>query len=259
MRIFNEIFFSCGLTLAGLGDSFVMSPIVHKFARESNKLFFPARRSNFETIKSLFQEASNIEVVHYSSEEEANLLLSNNQIFQIAGPDITHTEIYIPNLSQYVNIQIDGFRQLYEFYDIAFSYRYLGFQMPEYIDGSDELYNRLTGGDDNYVLLHQSTYHHPNGMNINFEGWRKSYNFPERKIIEIREGITQNMLHYKKLIENAKEIHCVPSSFFCLVDSMFNQTSAKLFYHDLRATTMLQVNSKWNNNSWNIVKYVEKI
>jgi len=259
MRIFDKIFFSGSLKLAALGDALVMSPIVHKFAQESNMVLFPCRKSNFETISCLFQDFKNIEIICYSSEEEANELLSDNQAYLLDGPDFVYTEIYIPNLSQYISIHINWDRQVYEFYNIPFSQRYSEFRLPTQISGSDELYNQLTGGDDDYVLLHQSTSEYPNGMNINFEGWRKAYNFPERKIIEIRSGITQNMLQYKKLIENAKEIHCVPSSFFCLVDGMFNQTSAKLFYHDFRATTMMQVNSKWNNNSWTMVKYGTKI
>jgi hypothetical protein len=79
------------------------------------------------------------------------------------------------------------------------------------------------------------------------------------KIIEITPNITKNMLQYAKLIENAKEIHCVPSSFYCLTDSITERTSANLFFHDIRAATLMQINSKWNNNRWNIVKYDRKL
>jgi hypothetical protein len=265
MKFFDKILFRPALRLAELGDAFVMNAIVHKFAQEANHLILPVKKSNFETIESLYQDYSNIELFPYSdlkdvynffiSTEDPNLTLLN----QIEVP---HTNVYIQNLSNqfskaYVPINWD--RQVYEYYDLPFSTRYTGFRFPKKIDGSDELYDQLTSGDDNYVLLHRGTSQYPNGINMNFDEFRKNMNLPERKIIEIKVGITKNMLQYIKLIENAKEIHCVPSSLFCLADSIFNRISGQLFFHDLRANTMMKVNSRWNDNKWSIVNYDRKL
>jgi hypothetical protein len=59
-----------------------------------------------------------------------------------------------------------------------------------------------------------------------------------------------------KLIENAKEIHCVNSSFFCLVDSVCKKIKADLFYHDIRMNNITQTNC-WatGGNRWLVVDY----
>jgi hypothetical protein len=42
---------------------------------------------------------------------------------------------------------------------------------------------------------------------------------PNLRIIKAERSLTNNIFDYLKLIENAKEIHCIPSSFLFLCDS----------------------------------------
>ena len=65
------------------------------------------------------------------------------------------------------------------------------------------------------------------------------------------------MMQYVDLIKNAEEIHVVPSSFHCLVDSM--ETNASLYFHDIREKTSMAINSDWNNHRWTIVKYQNRL
>ena len=67
------------------------------------------------------------------------------------------------------------------------------------------------------------------------------------------------MLYYKTLIENAEEIHCVPSSVFCFVDSITKLTKAKLFYHDVRKQTIMRINNPWNDHRWTKINYDTKL
>ena len=131
--------------------------------------------------------------------------------------------------------------------------RYKNFKLPKHIEGSEELYNRLSNTEP-YILVHRHT--SIGAAPIDVVKYREINNRPGHyRVIEIDESITHNMMHYIKLIENAKEIHVAPSSFFCLVDSMVEKTDAILFYHNIRASTLMRVNSKWNNFRWNIVEY----
>ena len=79
------------------------------------------------------------------------------------------------------------------------------------------------------------------------------------KIIELTTPLSINMLDYLKLIENAKEIHCIDSSFFHFVGSLVFRIKALLFYHDIRRTTFLNVSNEWNKYRWNIVQYPERL
>jgi hypothetical protein len=258
MKIFDQILFEGGTKLAALGDAIIVNSIVHRYAKDAEKLYLPARTSNLDTIKCLYQDHPNIEIVPYVVKEDVDVFLKGKTYTKIGAPDIEFTDIYLPYISEAIPVPVNWDRQLYEFYDLPISAKYKGFQLPKHIEGSDELYQRLTQGDDNYCLVHQQTFHHSK-IDLRLYEWRAQYNLPQLKIIEITPDITSNMLQYIKLIENAREIHCVPSSFFCLVDSVFDRTSANLFYHNIRATTFMQVNSKWNNNKWNIVNYARKL
>jgi len=260
MRAYSQAYFGGGETLSGLGDAFVLSPIVHKMSKDYDKLYFPARLSNYETVKCLFQDNLRIEVFPYIVHEDIGTWLADKDCVRINPPDIKTSELQLPGINIPVPVPIYWERQVYEFYDMTISSRYHEFKLPKNIQGSVELYDQLINGDTDYCLLHQQTFHHTHGMiDLHLYHWRQQYNLPPIKIIEITPEVTKNMLQYVKLIENAKEIHCVPSSFFCLVDSITERTNANLFFHDLRATSMIQVNSKWNNNRWNEVKYDRKL
>ena len=65
----------------------------------------------------------------------------------------------------------------------------------------------------------------------------------------IRNDNTKNIFHFIKVLENAKEIHCMESSFKSLID-IYAKT-ADLYYHDLRGHPL----GEQTNREWEIVKY----
>lgn len=64
--------------------------------------------------------------------------------------------------------------------------------------------------DSDYIFLHEDP---SRNMIIN-----KDLN-PDLRVIKAERHLTDNIFDYLKLIENAKEIHCIPSSFLFLCDS----------------------------------------
>jgi hypothetical protein len=250
MKIFNQVFYGGGMSL---GDSIVNNAIVHLFAKDANKLYYPAQRHYFETLNCLYQDYDNIIVVPFDDPAQEVEFIKSNNLMKISPADIYATYVNRVGSPGGMSISINWDRQIYDYYDLPFSTRYTGFRFPKNVDGSQELYNTLTQGNDNYILIHQES--GVGNMNINIDNFRSSPGFEPSKVIEVKAGITNNMLQYVKLIENAKEIHCAPSSFFCLVDSIFNRVRGQLYFHDRRAQTIMQINSKWNNNKWHIVNY----
>lgn len=144
--------------------------------------------------------------------------------------------------------------QIYSNFDVPYHHRYTSFRLPEMTDNAIKLYDELSGGEP-YVLLHRYSSHQPGGYYLNIEEFRAAYNLPDIKIIEVKEGITNNMMDYTKLIMEASEIHCVASSFFALVDSMVDKTRADLYLHDMRSTAQMRFNSDYNGHRWKIVQY----
>jgi len=249
-KIYDRLFFmgSCGL-----GDSFVLNGIVHHYADRSLEIHVPCWEHFYDTIKSLYNGFDNIKVVPFKFEHE---MLAKEQEYVINNrlSRILRIKLIQSKIKNYpINAMWD--LQLYAAYELPYHLRYTNFRLPKVIEGSDELFEKLSNNEP-YILVHRYTGDHPNGLAINIQGFRQANNFPNINIIEITPNITNNMMQYIKLIENAAEIHCVASSFHCLVDSV--PTRAKLFFHDIREKTAMAVNSAWNNNKWNNVSYSER-
>lgn len=233
LKIFDRLFFF-GPT--SLGDSFVLSGAAHYYGDRCNELHYPCRAEFYETISTLFQDFPNIKVVVLQDE-------ISNYLKEHGISRILQNEIHMETIDG-VSVVPMWDRQLYFGLDLPFSLRYTNFRLPKFVYGADHLYWTLSQGEP-YVLVHKRTGHHPEGIPIDINGFRTSYNLPDLKIIEITESITNNMMQYVKLIEHAEEIHCVSSSFFNLVDSMNNVTKAKLFFHDARITCRMSLHKRW--------------
>jgi len=245
--IFDKLFFIGPMSL---GDSIVTSGIANYYWDRCIELHYPAKPQYFKTLKTLFQDHPNIKVIPIDGYDMENEYVSHHQLSRIM-----RTGFETHNIKNFEIVPMWDM-QLYANYGLSFDLRYKNFRLPKNIEGSEELYQNLSGGEP-YILVHRYTGHHPQGIPINVPSFREMQNLSPIKIIEIEENITDNMMHYVKLIQNAEEIHVVPSSFHCLVDSM--DTKAKLFFHDAREKTSMFINSSWNTKHWTVVNYNQRI
>lgn len=249
IKIFDKLFF---IGAVGLGDSFVQSGMVHHYADRCNELHVPSQPKFYKTIKTLYQDCPNIKVVALEPNDE--------QHTQYAKAFGLSRILPIPLVQSTIrNFQIIPMWDIqhYSNYELSFGLRYSNFRLPKYINGSEELYKTLSNREP-YILIHRYTGDDPHGIPININTFRMHEGLRDDiKIIEIKEGITEDMMQFTKLIQYAEEIHCVPSSFHCLVDSI--QTNAMLYFHDIREKTSMAVNSPWNNFKWRVVNYEQRI
>ena len=249
MKLYDKMFF---IGTSSLGDCFVLAGIVNYYADRCNELHVPTMSGGqFETLSTLYQEHPSVKVIlseSYNNNDTA--YIEKHKLGRIMRVEYLRWPIRNYGIVPMWDLQ------LYSNYELSFGLRYSNFRLPKHIEGSEELYDQLSGGVP-YILVHRCTADHRSGIPIDIPAFRKMSNLPPIKIIEIREGITDNMMHYVKLIQNAQEIHVVPSSFHCLVDSI--DTKAKLFFHDIREKTAMSVNSQWNNFKWVMVSYPERL
>ena len=250
-KIFDRLFFTGPMSL---GDAFIMNGVAHYYGDRSHELHIPCFPKYYDTIRTLYQDHPHIIVVPLGAYNEGeNQYVSEKKLSRILRNTV-HA-IHINGLLTPVAFEM----QYYDYYSIPFSMRYTNFRLPKHVDGSDELYDRLSGGEP-YILVHNKTGHHPDGINLNLDWFRRANGLPDMKVIHVEEHLDgRNLLRWVKLIRNASEIHCVSSSFWNLVDSIFDQTTGKLFFHDIRAFSVTRVNSEWNRNCWNIVTYQTKL
>lgn len=253
----ENVYLVCPLSL---GDYFVCNAIVRHYLALSHSVTMPAVPQYMDTVKCLYSDWDNIEIVPYLGRDLENELIINRKLKVVNFRSIfEQNKLPLRGADQLIDIPVWWDRQIYEHFDWPYSKRYRDFCLPSVIPNSKTLTQKLNPSGEKFVLFHKYTSRHVGGVNIDLVNWRPAAGLDAHvKIIEVEIGHTTNLLDYVDLIRTAQEIHVVASSFHCLVDSMFDQTQAELFFHDARLDTMLQPNCRWNNHRWHIVNYGEK-
>lgn len=202
---------------ATLGDHFVLNGLVRHFA-ELQPVKLYARPELDTIIREMYCKTPNI-------------IVSND------SPTST-IDIYFDN-----QVPVLWDEQFYTYYQVPFSYRYSKFRVdliskplgPSTKDPYCVVANKMRSADLTVPIEIPTTL----------------------PLIYLTEELSPNPLNFIPLLLNASEIHVVPSSIFCLADSL--RLKAKLYYHDLRSDTKMRINNRFNPNKWNIIPYDRKI
>jgi hypothetical protein len=242
-------------SLLGLGDAIVLKPLIKILATQYQNMYYPCRKENWTSATSLFFDIPNLSLVNCNSDHEERYWLEQNPVPILnLRSIIQETPIWYHEWPTAVPVAVMYDRQLYEYFDIPYSRRYQLWTAKFDHDAAQQLYDQLNPNNQPYVLWHNSMSYLPQGASVDFENWRSSVGLPKIKVIDVCP-LTDNLLDWRLLIERAEEIHCVSSSFHCLVDSILEKTKANLYYHNLRHNAILQINSAGNNYRWQCVDY----
>jgi hypothetical protein len=217
----------------GLGDHFVCNGLVNYLSEKNEyKIHLICKQQYFRTISSLYSDNKRI-IVHPISCIDHNCSNESNTVNEFSK------EMNIP----IIKVGFDSCdpynwdRSFYKQLDIPFDVRYSYFRLPSLVE------NMLPVPNEDYILIHDSTRIKKYDLNI-------ESNYHHMYVVD---GLTDNMLCYLNAIYGAKEIHCVNSSFFHLVDSI-SDINGKLYYYDVRNTDATRFNM--DELKWNKVKYL---
>jgi hypothetical protein len=208
----------------GLGDHFVCNGLVNFLSQKYNLIYLPCKEINFPTVNYLYSENEDVKVFKTTKDEDLSVLTFSTLISApIIRVGFEHCN------------PLKWDRSFYEQLDIDFDFRYRLFNLPK---KKPEI--TLDVPDKKYILIHNKS---------SFGDYTLEIDTKYEKIYV--EKVNDNLLSYIDLIQNAQEIHCIDSSFCCLIDGI-NLPNVKLIYHDIRKTP----NTSWNiTKKWKIVKY----
>jgi len=239
----------------GIGDAIVSFSLFVECAKRARTVYLVSLPQYAVTLRTLYQDIENIQILVVEKVEDIDIF-GDKVVPQLVNDGEHFQSIKFPGMPDMIFLDTDWDRKYYDHFDLPYSLKYKGFKLPRHIEGSDELYERLTEGETKYALIHNSTSITPAGYNIDVAWVRNSLGLdPTVKFIEIKMGITENLMHYVKLIQNATEMHVVPSSVFCLTDLMAKDIPAKLFLHDIRMQSHMAYNNPWNDCKWKLIHY----
>jgi hypothetical protein len=208
----------------GLGDHFVCNGLVN-YLSYNRYVHLICKNHNLPTIKSLYSENKNVNVIGIDGKNE--ITESHNYSQKISEP-----VLYIG----FNNCNPNNWdKSFYDQLSLDFSIRYDWFRLPSILP--PQLYSE----HKEYIFVHNESSDKKFELNIS----SNYYKFIAQK------QDTNNLLSYITLLKLAKEIHCIDSSIFHLVDSITDNTYNNLYYHNIRRHPCNFTVSK----KWNIVSY----
>lgn len=224
----------------GLGDHFICNGLVNALSKQA-KIYLICKDIYYETICCLYTDNFNVTVVSLPRDSYFGEFQQVAHVQRVLQKDLIRVG--------FENIDHTRFdRNFYESISMPFNYRYSMFRLPQVNQKASQLHQDLSNGQQ-YVLAHRQSSEAKYDINIK----------THLPIIDVDFNVTQNMMNWVELIKGASQIHCVPSSFYCLVDSIATSLRGKLFYHNIRKGTLLNPNNEFNNNCWNVISYDTKL
>lgn len=227
----------------GLGDHFIVNGIVNVLSMRGNigkksldKIYLGCKKQNYETVNFMYCENKKVEVFVIEAD---NVDDEKKYVKEFADKK----KIKLLTIGHENHTSIDWYVSFYDQLKLSYYHRYLNFILP--LSKPDNLLDVPT---NKFILLHDEV----SDSTINSKVKINS----DLEVIKVKKQKGNNMFSYLNLILNATEIHVVPSSFFCFVDSIFNRTNGKLFFHDCRKNpSPVKPNNEYNGKVWNIVNY----
>jgi hypothetical protein len=225
----------------GLGDHFVLNGMVNFVSKKYEKIYIPAKTHNYSTVKFMYENNNKVEVF------EVGNLTEHKDVANFGKKEgLEILRVGFEKLKMNGEFNPKFYNQLDLSYDISFDY----FD-PNYVQENNKLleshlktYYKCS---NNYIILHIE------GSTISdIEGSLKIDSHLPKILIEKKSDIFKNLLYYLDVIKNAKEVHCINSSVFTLVERI--PTNGKLFFHNLSKSDNTKKFTAFNKE-WTFVDY----
>lgn len=240
-----------------MGDILVANGIYHHFIEKATHTIMGINDTFYPVVKCLYQDFPTVKVLNLEEFEALKLVITDK--FILPKPRLSEMPIQFGDGSS-GSLYISWDRQYYESYDLPISMRYRNFKMPKCIEGADELYDELTQGEKDYIIVNRHMGGNPVEKNMSYIPYTINHFNPQGyKEIEIDPMRTTNPLQYVKLFKHAKQIHVLPTSFHQLIDCMIDDIEAELLvFHNARRNFYCSVNNYYNNYRWAIIEYQQR-
>lgn len=209
-----------------MGDNIICNGLTREICNNKNdEYFLICRKLNFESVKFMYRDLKNLTVLSINDTYDIPLVLDalNCDSFLKIGHGLIRLDKHFD----------EGF---YEQHGVSMEKRWDSFFVERDSQRENHFFNKFNINSE-YLFVHEDQ---SRGMNIT-KGIDSNI-----RVIKAERSLTNNIFDYLKLIENAKEIHCIPSSFLFLCDS-FGFSNKKVMhkysrYYPFHAAPTLKLN-----------------
>jgi hypothetical protein len=203
----------------GLGDHIICNGLVREIARayeargEDYNLNLFCKPHNHTSVSFMFKDLDKLQIIK-ADDARARLLLHKYDNGFVIGHD------HLINKDPSLNFDEAFYTQL----GFPFDLRWQSFKCDRDMVRELAVCMSVTEGEDKeYAFVHDDP-----SRNLVID---RSHIDPSLKIITPYDYKTSNIFDFMTVMQLAKEVHCMDSSFRLMYDSLIKDTSSKLFYH----------------------------
>jgi hypothetical protein len=227
----------------GLGDHLICFGLVKEILKKHSNINLFCKDKYYESVNFLYKDENKINIVQVDEENLGEYYKENNI-------DYLKDVIYV-GFEKSAELQtIMSFDEaFYYIFNIDFQKKYENFYLNRDIESEKKIFEQYQVKKNEYVFVHDDK---ERGYNIPIYG---------KNIVRPNFLITKNIFDYLYLIENAKEIHCIESCFFVMIDFLINHKEI-YYYINARGDYSLMFQNQGNGDyahpkyqkKWKIIK-----
>lgn len=198
----------------GLGDHIICNAIYRHYCDKGNTVILPVKAHNTQTVQDMLSDKENAFILSLNSGSPDEEMVSNSIEYASRGYELVRLGNFGSNFLVDQSIRYD--HNFYNQAGVDFDERWNSFYIPSNQEREEEIYEFLCD-EQEYVFLHEDT---QRGFVVD-----RSYIDKKYKIVSpVSNGRNSEnkfrFCDYRKVIENASEIHCIESSFCALIESL---------------------------------------
>lgn len=196
----------------GLGDHIICNGLVRYVIDRGNfdKISLVVTQRNLQNVERMFRDRKEIEF--YTVEKDSDFVPQKNVPVLRLG------------FEKCRNMEFD--KSFYECAMVPFSSRWTSWHVDRDLEKEQEIISYLNINED-YIFVHDKSSTGNYDLNIKSDF---------RQVKPTKIPCEKSIFDWIGVIENAKEIHAINSSFVHLIDSV--KTKGKLYYHDIKPNTV---------------------
>jgi len=195
----------------GLGDHIICNSIVRHFSKLYDVVFLFVKKHNYESVKFMYSDI-NVNLI-VGDDEYANYFIMRNNITNLIKIGFEKLHLSSEKMDKF----------FYDSVGLDFNKRWDDFYVPRDMNKELNFFKSFNIIENNYVFFHDD-------ISRNLKISEDYIINKELSIVKPDRDLTNNIFDYCYLLENAKEIQCMDSSFRLLCDSI-NIKSEQNFHH----------------------------
>ncbi|TSC54566.1 MAG: hypothetical protein LiPW30_32 [Parcubacteria group bacterium LiPW_30] len=204
----------------GLGDHIMCHGIVREYCKKYNRVTIFSRPNNYPSVSFMFRDLENLTIIKGNDDFAVKFISKNSSAVGAEKYDEIKI-IGFQNLNRSSGVPLE--KQFYDTAGLSISKKWDSFYVERGFEKEKSVFSKYAPKED-YVFVHEDT---SRKYIIKRKYINKNYKIflPDNKIAE-------NIFDYCTIIEKAKEIHVIDSSFMFLVDCLnYNNPNQKLYIH----------------------------